>query len=180
MYFELDWKVSDTELSNTGRCDDPRVSWTMGVRWERPVAQPIRCELNPKRGPKLRDAYLINIPLFSRRLLDAIRSVGVDNLQTFDAELTDLSGQVHTDYKAVNIIGAISCADLEQSQFQQPEGYPFINFQRLVIDARKARGLDLFRLGEHPARIILSARAAMAVRALDPVGVALIAVETSN
>jgi hypothetical protein len=180
MYFELDWKVNEPDLSNTGKCDDPRVAWTMGVRWERPVAQPIRCALNPARGPRLRDAYLINIPLFSERLLGAIRGTGVDNLQLFDAELTDLSGQIHTDYKAVNIIGAVKCADMSKSVYHQPEGYPFINFQQLVLDGTRTRGLDLFRLAEHPARILMSERVATAVSAISPVGIKLLPVETKN
>lgn len=180
MYFELDWRAADPQLGNTGKCDDPDVPWTMGVRWNQPVRQPIRCELNPKRGPKLRDAFLIDIPLFSTRLLEAILSKGVDNLQCFDSELTDLSGQVHTNYKAVNIIGAVKCADLGKSQYRQPPGYPYLEFSHLVLDGKKARGLDLFRLGEHPGRIMLSERVAEAVQALPPVGITLLPVEVSD
>lgn len=180
MYFEFDWSVRDAQLSNTGRCDDPDVPWTMGVRWDEPVRQPIRCALNPKRGPVLRDVYLIDIPLFSGRLIDALRGAGVDNIQTFDSELTDLSGHVHTHYKAVNIIGSIRCADLKASQYQQPAGYPFMNFQKLVLDGRKVDGQDLFRLGEHPARILMSERVATAIRGVQPVGVTLQPVEVSQ
>jgi hypothetical protein len=182
MPFELDWKVvpPDPELSNTGKCEDARVPWSMGVLWNKPVRQPIRCALNPRRGPKLRDAYFIDIPLFSPRLLKAVQSIGVDNLQLFDCELVDLAGEVHSHYKAVNIIGAVKCADMAASEHRQVAGAAFIDFTKLVIDNRKVLGLDLFRLGERPGRIITSDRLATAILSIDPVGISLIPLESTG
>jgi len=182
MYFELDWKVvpADPDLANTGKCDNTGVPWSMGAHYAREVRQPIQCELNPKRGSKLRDAFLIDIPLFSERLLAAIRGAGVDNLQCFDAEIRDLSGQVHRNYRAVNILGAVKCADLTRSQFVQNPGSPFIEFTHLVLDGAKVRGMDLLRLGERPGRIMLSARVAKAIQAIEPIGITLLPVEVSD
>jgi hypothetical protein len=181
MYFEMTWKVSppDPELSNTEKCDDTAVPWSMGVRHDAAVKQPINCWLNAKRGKTLRDAYLIDIPLFSDRLLDALRDVGIDNLQTFDAILHATDGSNHSNYKAINIIGAIKCADLDKSKYVRNPGAAFIEFSHLVIDASKARDLDFFRLGERRGRIMLSARAAGAIEKIKPVGIALLPIEST-
>lgn len=182
VFYELSWKVSppDQELSNTGRCDDTRVPWTMGLLESRAIKQPIQCQLNPKRGAKLRDAYLIDIPLFTERFIDVLRKSGVNNFQTFDVELVDLAGNTHRNYKAVNIIGTIHCADLVLSEYSQTQGNPTTDFTTLVLDFMKVRNLDFFRLGENSRIIILSERVGNALKELAPIGVSLSPVRVSD
>jgi hypothetical protein len=181
MYYELDWKVvpRDPELADTDTCDDVGVPWTMGVRYAGVVRQPIKCRLHPRRGRRMRDAFLTDIPLFSDRLINALHGAGVDNLDLYECEIALADGGVARDYKAVNIVGAVKCADLEQSQYVSLAPAPFLDFQRLVIDPKRARGLDLFRLGEKPLKIIISERVKRAVDAIRPVGMQLVPVDVT-
>jgi hypothetical protein len=182
MYFELTWKVTppDPTLANTEKCDSTDVPWSMGVNYTGTVKQPIVCWLNPKRGRKLRDAFLIDIPLFSDRLITALRAAGVTNLQSFDAEVRTPEGEILSNYKAVNIVGAVMCADMNKSQYVRNPGSAFIEFTHLVLDKNKVRDSDLFRLGERPGRIMLSERIAKAIDAINPVGIALTPIESSG
>jgi hypothetical protein len=179
MLYQIDWKVSppDPELANTDSCDDVGIPWTVGVHYPGEVPQPINCKLHPRRGRKMRDIFLTDIPLFSVRLLTAMQSVGVDNLEIYDARLIGPEGQVFENYKAVNIVGAIACADLEKSVYLSNNALPFKKFSRLVVKGSNARGLDLFRLAEDPLMILVSERVNRAIVAIDPVGMVLNPIE---
>src|SRR6185437_13862035 len=149
MFYQLDWTRSfpDPELANTDCCDDVGVPWTMGVRYDGVVPQPITCRLHPRSGQKMRDLFLTDIPLFSTRLLAAIQSAGIDNLQIYDSKILGLKGEIYTDYKAVNIVGTISCADLERSNYVSDKPSRFLKFTKLVIDDSRAKNHHFFSLG---------------------------------
>jgi hypothetical protein len=101
-------------------------------------------------------------PLFSDTLIEALQACGVDNLELYNVALTDPdNGQVYTNYKAVNIIGLISAADMEKSNATvNPNGPPLldVDFDGLVIDPKKARGHLFFRLAESTNAIIVHER----------------------
>jgi hypothetical protein len=179
-YYRLDWKVSppDPSLSNTGDCPDLGVSWTMGARFARALPEPIVCSLNPKRGPKLRDLYLVDIPLFSGRLLEALRGAGVANLDSYAAELRSPSGEMHRGYFAVNVIGIVACAEMSRSEAVPGLPAPLIEFTRLVVDSGKAHGRDFFRLGENSLYILMSERIKDALDGHRFEGLAVETVET--
>jgi hypothetical protein len=90
MLYQLDWMVRpsdpqyppDPELAGIETCDDIDVAWTVRDRYDGPVPEPITCRLDPRRGRKMRDAFLVGIPMFSMRLLPAIQPTGVDNIET--------------------------------------------------------------------------------------------------
>lgn len=180
MYYRLDWRVvpSDPSLANTGRCPDLGIPWTMGVRVAKPVREPIACELNPARGRTLRDAFLTDIPLFSTRLLEALGAAGVDNLQSYAATVRTPEGQVHSNYRAVNIVGAIACASLEKSEVLPGTEAPMMEFARLVLDEKRALGAKFFRLAENTLCILVSHEVKLALDPLRLVGVSLEAVES--
>lgn len=97
-------------------------------------------------------------PVMREDLILALREAGVDNLQLFDTTITDPdNGQVHTNYKAVNIVGCISVADLKKSVYTQHGNGALIDvdFDKLVIDELKARGQLMFRLAESIDVIVL-------------------------
>ena len=173
--YQLDWKVipPDPELAATGRCDDVGVPWTMGVRTTKTVKQPVRCDLHPKHGRKMRDVFLTGVPLFSDRLVDAIRSTGVDNFECYAAEVKDLDGTVHADYKAVNIVGAVRCANLEKSESFSAPGAISMHFSHLVLDREKVRDHEFFRLAENLLIILVSDRIAQAITKIEPIGLSL-------
>ena len=94
-------------------------------------------------------------------MLSSVRAAGVDNLDVYSASLSDpASGVTHTGYKAVNIIGTVAAANLAESDFQAPSGSPLVDtdFDSLVIDEERAKGLLMFRLAECVTAIIIDER----------------------
>jgi hypothetical protein len=181
MYYRLDWKVSppDPELANTGTCNDVGVPWTMGVRYPETVSGPVVCKLHPKRGRKMRDVFLVDVPLFSQKILQCLQDLGIGNLELYDAEIHSPEGEVFAGYKAVNIVGTLACADLSQSEYLPDSEPPMMAFSKLVIDEEKARSMDIFRLAEDTLYILISERVHSALDELDLTGVSMTPMETS-
>ena len=91
------------------------------------------------------------IPVMSIELVEALRARGVDNLQTFPAVLENpATGERWANYRAVNIVGVIACADMKQSQYVDigGTGVVLVDFTKLVIQPAKALGALCFRLAE--------------------------------
>jgi hypothetical protein len=85
----------------------------------------------------------------------------VDNLDVYDARLFDpQDGKTIDNYKAVNIIGAVAAADLGKSDYSAPSGTALVDtdFDSLVIDEKKAKGLLMFRLAECVTAIVIDER----------------------
>lgn len=98
------------------------------------------------------------IPCMHTSLLEALTAAGVDNLQTYDAILRDVDhGIEYKDYKAFNVVGKIAAADMRQSVMMGTSDSTMIDadFDRLVIDESKCKGLLLFRLAENITAIIV-------------------------
>jgi hypothetical protein len=132
--------------------------WRTGERFDQTFPVPLRCTLDPRGGPDLPDAFLADrIPLFSDRLVEALRGAGVDNLDCYETELVESStGKVYRQYKAVNIIGKVLCVDLEQSAYDPESQFPMIEFERIVVDPARIGVLRMFRLAENPAFILVA------------------------
>lgn len=111
------------------------------------------------------------IPLMSRRVVEAIRSCGVDNIQTFATKLVPPFGvdppPPEDFYLAVNIIGSVAAADLKQTEFDAsvPDRMVSADIHSLAIDADKARSLLLFRLAENVSAVIAHERVRAGVEA---------------
>ncbi len=111
-------------------------------------------KLNPHssdHGPLLPPFFNENPPLFLDRMIKVMIDEGAANIEAFPAQLHDPdNGDVHTCYRAVNLLGLIHAADLKKSQFVVNEGGPrtSVDFDRLAIDPAKARGELIFRLAE--------------------------------
>ena len=103
------------------------------------------------------DAY----PLFRDDLVAALRECGIDNLQVFDAVVHDPeSGKNILNYKAVNIVGLVSAANMEKSDatVHQEPALIDVEFDKLVIDPNTAKNLLIFRLAEATGTIIVHKR----------------------
>lgn len=108
-------------------------------------------------------AFFPHVNLMSTRLVQTLTHAGVDNLQLFPARITDPNtGTVYDDYFAVNVIGLVECADMDQSEHMPLADLHF--FLELVIEPEKTLGLPLFRLAESPIDIIVHERVAQAIR----------------
>lgn len=140
------------------------ISFTKGSRISATVPQPIEVTLKRIRagagdhGPIIPEFMSSDAPLFSNDLIAAMREAGADNLDTYDVVLIDPEdGARYTTHKAVNIIGAISAADMAKSDAIVNTGGPIIDvdFDRLSLDERKARGALIFRLAESTNAVLV-------------------------
>jgi hypothetical protein len=126
-------------------------SWRTGAQFGVAIEEPLRFEWLPEPLGVKKALYDATIPLLRGDLVAALRTAGVDNLQTYRAEIRDtLDGSVDRDYQAVNVIGVIAAADMAKSKFTAHSSPALIDvdFDSLVIDPAKARGQKLFRLAE--------------------------------
>lgn len=107
--------------------------------------------------------YYSESSVMTPALVNALRDAGVDNLQIFPVEIEDaFTGEVlNFKYALVNIIGLVSCVDLESS-----EHLPFGNgyyFHKIKIDEEKVKGLSMFRLAESHLEIIVNEKVAKVI-----------------
>lgn len=98
------------------------------------------------------------IPIMSKRLCEALTTAGVDNIEYYPVLLNNVeTGEVY-DYFAYKIIGLVSAASIEESEFETYEDdQPLIDTSiiKLVIDKKKAHDFLLFRLAEKTSTIIV-------------------------
>ncbi|MDF1546105.1 MAG: hypothetical protein P1R58_13510 [bacterium] len=121
------------------------------------VPVPLRFELDPTRPGKMKAMYKTGKLLLASSLVRAILDAGVDNLEVFNAIVFDPSSNTeYADYNAVNIIGAVACADLDKSDLMTHDvDMISMSFNSLVIDESKIEGLLIFRLAEAVNAIIV-------------------------
>jgi len=110
--------------------------------------------------------------LMSRALVTTLEEAGVDNLQKFDAPMTDREkDEINHGFCVVNVIGLVEAADMDSSE-SLPLGSGEV-FTKLVVDKEKAQGLLMFRLAESQTDLIVHERVANAINAGDFRGVTL-------
>jgi hypothetical protein len=140
------------------------VDWRSGARHAASIPNPLEVRLKPlnpdasDHGPELPEYFKGKIPLFRTDLVAAFKEAGVDNLDLYDVVITDPdNGSRHVNYKAVNIIGVISAADMEKSEAVVYANGPLIDvdFDSLTIDEKKTRGALFFRLAESTNAILV-------------------------
>lgn len=141
--------------------------WRRGALITQTVPDPLKFTLKPlnpessDHSPHMPAYFDADSPLFRDDLVQAMKDCGIDNLQYFNALIEDPDdGRVYTSYKAVNIIGLVAATDMEKSQATVHSGPPLIDveFDNLVVDDSKARGLLIFRLAEATMAILVHQR----------------------
>jgi hypothetical protein len=138
--------------------DLPRGPWMVGQMITYPVQTPLVYELDPDYPGQLQPMYKAAAPIMREDLLDALASAGVDNLQLFDAVLRDPgTGATHKNYKAVNVVGVVSAADLGASKMMGTTDSTLVDadFHRLVFRDDVPPDLLLFRLAESVNAIVV-------------------------
>ncbi len=152
-YYVLEcYGPDDEDRASIGEIvDEPEVSWNLGQLIVEPIPTPIEVRLDPDEPGMLMPMFERNVLLMRDDMIAALKQAGVDNLQLFEAVLVDpASGKRHANYKAVNILGVVACADLAKSKYTAYRDPPRVDtdFDRLVIDESRAGDLPLFRLAE--------------------------------
>jgi hypothetical protein len=101
------------------------------------------------------------IPVMSEELIYAFLQAGVSNLQCFSVILeSEIDRYIWSNYYAVNVVGLIACADIENSESEllcyRPgeDSVPLYDFVELRVDVSKALGAKLFRLAESPSILL--------------------------
>ncbi len=116
--------------------------------------------------------YNTGVMLLSKKLVETIQSVGVDNLELFEAEVTnEKTGEKEGDFYAVNVVGLVSCVAEDQSTSTPLADVEYI--YDLVIDSSRTKGFNMFRLAETRIDILVSEKVADAIKAGNFKGVEL-------
>ena len=155
--------VLDSDAAEFNRVMDfPEIdqeNWMSGERLEPGIPQPLEFSLGKKKDAgAMREFYDDRIPLMREDLVDALREAGVDNLEVFDAILHDPSRKKsYTNYKAVNIVGAISALDMANTETVPGMGSDMIDMgiDSAAIDESKTGGALMFRLAENVGMILV-------------------------
>jgi len=180
MYYQID--TMQASLTAGYFQKENNKAWTLQdghliLEDERPlIKSPWRCSVEPpEEGLVFKDFYA-NVKFMSKRLVEKLQNAGVDNLEIFPAEVTNTkTGEVNTDFVAVNIVGLVSCAVMDESQ-AEPLATTNV-FHDLVIDPKKIHGIHMFRLAESPMIILVSEQVAKALQASNFTGFTVVPVK---
>ncbi|HEV8263943.1 MAG TPA: hypothetical protein VGQ06_03260 [Gemmatimonadales bacterium] len=136
----------------------PQDSWLIGQRFHSAPTEPVVVPIQPgyERAELL--PYFGTPPVMSNEFFETLKGAGVDNIETYDAVLQSEDGTVqHRGFKAFNIVGLISAADLTRTKFSSnnPERLIDAGIESLAIDPNKPKGLLMFRLAENVGAVIV-------------------------
>ncbi|MCH9687512.1 MAG: hypothetical protein K0V04_39120 [Deltaproteobacteria bacterium] len=117
---------------------------------------PVLFDLDAEDGRVMPTFFVSPALLVRRSFAEALRNAGVDNIDTYEAIIRDPENEVTiTDYQVLNIVGLVSCADMEESKVESlGEGINVID--TVVIDSTRVADVSLFRLAEDPINIVIS------------------------
>lgn len=162
------------------------LNWWRGAAISVDVPNPLRFELDPYQPASPdEDQYMgafiyTNPPLWRDDFVEALKDCGVCNFEAYPVEIINPSnaetlrelrdlgvtcfddsyldrGGIYTNYKAINILGLLSAADMQRSKAVIHGGAPMIDvdFDELVIDESRARGAKMGRLAEATNAILV-------------------------
>jgi hypothetical protein len=140
------------------------VNWWRGAVITMPVPDPLEFTLDPYTSSSPdEDQYMAVFietrpPVWRDDFIQALRDLNVYNFDLYNVAITDPDdGSIHTNYKAVNILGLVAAADMDKSVYTVHDGIPLIDvdFDELVIDEKKTKGIRMFRLAESTNAILV-------------------------
>ena len=112
-------------------------------------------------------------PVVSRRMIEALLALGVDNFETFEVVIEDLGGErPPTGHVVLNVVGRVACIDLDRSEYTAFEGAPF-KLEAMRLGPLPPRDLAMLRPDEWPLVILVSDRVAAGLRASGLTGLKL-------
>ncbi len=102
-----------------------------------------------------------NPPLWRDDFIAALKECGTYNFDLYEVAIRDLDdGTVHTNYKAVNVLGLVAAANMDKSVATVHDGIALIDvdFDELVVDETKTKDIQMFRLAESSNAILVHER----------------------
>jgi len=109
--------------------------------------------------------YMDPAVIGTKRFYGELKTLGIDNIEVKPVVIQDNANnrEIH-DYVLLNILGRISCADMGRSEISEiGNGMNIID--KLVIDASKTHGMQLFLVHEDTDCIVISERVFNALNA---------------
>jgi len=146
-------------------------NWMTGSRIPIEIPRPLHYAIRAEDEGTLRPYFRTpGAPLMSNDLIGVLGAAGVDNLDTYDAVIREeRTGKEYRNYKAVNIVGVVSAADMGKSEYTDSglsENERVAHwFNKLVLDENKIAGNLLFRLAENVSIVLVHKRVVDAIQA---------------
>ena len=93
--------------------------------------------------------------LFSQRFINALNSLGVDNIQYFDADVVYAPTGEKLAYKVANIIGIVSGLDMARSDVTMNNQGNVLGIEEMALDEEKLKNHKICRLQEDIMLIVV-------------------------
>ena len=93
--------------------------------------------------------------LFSRRFMNALDTLNIDNIEYLPAIVTNQATNENLNYSVANVIGRIHALDKEKSEIQLDSHGNIMGVRKMVFDDQKIQDHKIFMLGEIPSLIIV-------------------------
>lgn len=141
-------------------------TWFSGQRFVETVSIPVVVEIVDGYETGELIEYFSSRCLMQNDLIDCIRNAGVDNIDVYDAIIRDTDENIdYDDYKAVNIIGIVSCADPEETEYfsGNPSRLVDADIESLKIDESKVGDNLIFRLAECVSGVVVHEKVKSAI-----------------
>lgn len=122
-----------------------------------PFVGPLICELDDDHpNGRLPTFYMSPAIIGTKKFHKDLLEIGIDNIEVHPVVIRDeVNDRNIKKYVLLNIIGTVSCADMNRSKHETlGEGMDIID--KLVIDASKVPDLDLFLIQEDTDCIVIS------------------------
>lgn len=120
----------------------------------------IEITMNEKSQGRLTDNVLMTGRgrVFSNTLIQLLNECGVNNIEAFPCQIKNLvTGEIHLEYSAANIIGKIACVDPSASRFEDfgDDSNRILAWDYLMLNEEVILGQKLFVLAEMPVQIVV-------------------------
>jgi len=131
-------------------------NWMAGQPFTQEPSEPIVVGIMEGEETSTLLPFFKNPPLASDEFIDALMEVGVDNLITYEAIITNLPSQTikHVGYKAFNIIGLIKTAGSD-TKFATESREIDASIEKFQTAPETIKGLYMFRLAESARTIVI-------------------------
>ncbi len=135
---ELTWHANSAVPQNIPQSPH---DWFSGLSIDHTFSRPLIFTFAPG---VMHHYYPVDIPLMSDELLESLRDLGVDNIQSYPAVInTEGSDAIYCHYKAVNVVGL---ADVTEIKEEIGDTLDFPVSSVYEIKEVSLKGLKLFRM----------------------------------
>ena len=159
MYWEVTEDL-DEEYANMGaRPDfdyDMDFSWIRGSKFDEQWPSALEYHIDLDCGNLIPDMMTTGTPIVTKKFIEVLESLGIDNFQTFEMTLLDKkSKKVKKEFVVFNLLDRFDCVDMENSVYKPMEGSKRLYFKKTFIDNEKTAGKLIFRANEAPSAIFI-------------------------